>query len=103
MYTDNIKLFAKNEKELENLILAVRIYSKDIGMEFGMKKRAMLIISRKRPVTEGMELLNQEKICTLEEKETYKYLVILEAYTIKQGEREIYSKPNYIAGTPSKG
>ena len=35
MYMDDIKLFAKNEKELEILIQALRIYSDDIGMEFG--------------------------------------------------------------------
>ena len=34
---DVIKLFAKIEKELETLILVVRIYSQDIGMEFGIK------------------------------------------------------------------
>ena len=31
MYMDDIKLFAKNEKELETLIHTVRIYSEDIG------------------------------------------------------------------------
>ena len=35
-------------------------------------------------MTEGIELRNQEKIRTLEEKETYNYLGILEADTIKQ-------------------
>ena len=34
MYMDDIKLFAKNEKELETLIHAFRIYSQDIEMEF---------------------------------------------------------------------
>ena len=38
MYMDDIKLFAKNEKELEALIHPVRIYSQDIGMEFSIKK-----------------------------------------------------------------
>ena len=38
MYIDDIKLFAKTKKELENLIHAVRIYSHDIGMEFGIEK-----------------------------------------------------------------
>ena len=38
MYTDNIKLFAKNEKEQEALIHAVRIYRQVIGMEFVMEK-----------------------------------------------------------------
>ena len=30
MYIDDIKLFAKNEKELETLIQTIRIYSQDI-------------------------------------------------------------------------
>ena len=37
MYMDGIKLFAKDEKELETLIQTVRIYSQDIEMEFGIK------------------------------------------------------------------
>ena len=40
--------------------------------------------NRKRHKTEGMEPPNQEKIRTLGEKETFKYLGILEADTIKQ-------------------
>ena len=35
---DEIKLFAKNEKELETLIHAVSIYSEDIGMNIGIEK-----------------------------------------------------------------
>ena len=38
MYKDDIKLFAKNEKELETLIQEVRIYSEDIAMKFGREK-----------------------------------------------------------------
>ena len=41
MYIDDIKLFAKNEKELETLIHAVRQYSQAIGMEFGIEKLAI--------------------------------------------------------------
>ena len=44
MYMDDIKVFAKNEKELETLIHAVRIYSQDIGMEFNIEKYAMLVM-----------------------------------------------------------
>ena len=36
------------------------------------------------PMTDGMELPNHDKIRTLEENETYKYLGILEVDTIKQ-------------------
>ena len=50
MNMDDIKLFAKNEKELETLRQAVRIYSRDIEMEFGIEKYAMR--SEKRCMTE---------------------------------------------------
>ena len=84
---DDIKVFVKNEKELETLIHEVRIYSQDIGMEFGIEKCAMLVMkSGKRHRTDGMELPNQVKNRTLAESETYKYLGILEADTIKQVE-----------------
>ena len=42
--------------------------------------------SGKRHLTNGMELPNQDKIRTLAENKTYKYLGILEADTIKQVE-----------------
>ena len=44
MYMDDIKLCAKNEKELELLIHTVRIYSRNIGMELGIGKCAMLVM-----------------------------------------------------------
>ena len=54
MYMDDIKLF-----ELETLIHVVRIYSQDIGMEFGIEKWAMLVMkSGKRLLTDGMERSN---------------------------------------------
>ena len=40
--------------------------------------------SGKRYTTDGMELSNQDKIRTLAENETYKYLGILEADTTQQ-------------------
>ena len=87
MYVDDIKLFAKNEKVLEALIHTVRIYSQDIGMEFDLEKCAMLVMkSGKRHWMDRMELLNHDKIITFGEKQTYKYLGILEADTIKQVE-----------------
>ena len=67
------------KKELETLIQIVRIYSQDIETEFGMK-------SGKQLLTDVMELPNQDKIRTLAENETYKYLRLLEADIIKQVE-----------------
>ena len=63
----------------------MRIYSQDIGMVFGIEKCALLIMRMgKRHMTEGIEI--KKKIRILGEKETYKYLGILEADTNKQAE-----------------
>ena len=95
MYMDDI---FKNEKELETLIYTVRKYSQDIGMEFGIEKCAML--GRKNGhMTDGMELPNQDKIRTPGENETYKYLGILEADTIKQVETKDKIQKEYLRRT----
>ena len=61
------------KKKLKTLIHAVRIYSQDIGMEFGIEKYAMLDMkSGKRHMTDRMELPNHDKIRTLGENETNK-------------------------------
>ena len=97
---DDINIFSKNEKELETRIHAVRIYSQDIGMEFGIEKCAMLAMkSSKRHMTDGMEQPNHDKIRTLGENETYKYLGILEADTIKQVEIKEKIRKEYLRRT----
>ena len=85
MYMDDIKLFAKNEKELESLIHAVRIYIQDIGMEFGIEKMCHARHEKWQTTFDwGMELPNQDQIRTLGENETCKYLGNLEVDTIKK-------------------
>ena len=84
MYMDDIKLFAKNEKELETLIHTIRIYCQDIGMELGIEKCTLLVMkSGKRHLTDGIELPNQDKIGTLAENENYKYLGIIKQVKMK--------------------
>ena len=100
MYIDDIKLFAKNEKELETLIQIVRTYSQDIGMELSIEKCAMFVMKiGKRHLMDEMELPNQDKIRTLREKETYKYLGILEADTVKQVKKKEKIKKEYFRRT----
>ena len=97
---DDIKLFAKNEKELETQIHTVRIYSQDIGMEFTIEKCALLIMrSGKRHLTDVIELPNQDKIRKLAENEIYKYLGILKADTIKQVEMKNKIQKEYLSRT----
>ena len=40
MSMDYIKIFAKNEKELQTLIQTIRIYNQYIGMGFGVENVA---------------------------------------------------------------
>ena len=90
----------KNEKELETLIHSVRMYSQDIGMEFGIEKCTMFVMKcSERHLTDGIVLPNQDKIRTLGEKETYKYLAILEADTIKRVEMKEKIKKEYLRRT----
>ena len=99
MYMDDLKLFAKMKKNWK-LIHTVRIYSQDIGMKFVIEKCAMLVMkSGKRHLTDGMELPGQDKIRMLGENETYKYLGILEADTIKQVKMKDKVKKEYLRRT----
>ena len=105
MCVNNSTLFAKNEKELDILIQRIKIYSLDIGMEFGIEKCNMLVMKNgKRQITERIELPNQEKIRTLREKETYKYSRILEADTIKHAEmkEDFFKRPHTNEKTARK-
>ena len=55
--------------------------------------------SCKRHKTNGMELPNRDKIRTLGENETYKYLGILEADAIKQVEMIDKTQKEYLRRT----
>ena len=43
---NDLKLYSRNEKELDLLVRATCIFSEDIGMKFGIEKCAMLVIER---------------------------------------------------------
>ena len=62
MNMDDVKHFAKNEKELKTLRQTVRIHSQDIGMEFGIEKWSMLAItSGNWDITKRVEQVHQYK------------------------------------------
>ena len=41
LFMDDLKLHSQSEKGLDSLVQTVRVFSKDIGMEFGIEKCAM--------------------------------------------------------------
>ena len=66
-------------------------------MEFGIETCAMLVMkSNKRHITDGMEQPNHNRIRTLGEEETFKYLGILEGDTIKQVEMKDKIRKEYL-------
>ena len=53
LFMDDLKLFAKNEKEIDSLVQTVRIFSDDIGMKFGLEKCAAMTMKRGKKGTFG--------------------------------------------------
>ena len=43
LFMDDLKLFAKNEDQIDSLIQTTHCFSTDIGMEFGIKKCGVLV------------------------------------------------------------
>ncbi len=43
---DDIKIFAKNEKEVESLIQILKIFIQDVVKEFGSEKYSILIMKK---------------------------------------------------------
>ena len=75
---DDLKLFGKNEEQIDSLVKTVQIFSKDIGMEFGIKKCGMLVMKKGKIVeSDGIQLPDGETI-KIAEQDGYKYLGILE-------------------------
>ena len=80
LFMDDLKLYAKNEKGLDSLVQTVRIFSKDIGMEFGIDKCGKLVLKRgKIRKLDGISLPDGKVMKGLIEGAGYKYLGIIQA------------------------
>ena len=44
LFMNALKLYGKNKKQVDTLVNTVHIFSKDIGVEFGISKYAVLIM-----------------------------------------------------------
>ena len=83
-YMDDLKLYEKNDKELDGLLRTVNKFSDDIGMEFGLDKCAKATFIRGRLTSMSEIKLNEDtSIKELYQEETYKYLGIDEGDRIQ--------------------
>ena len=97
LFMDDLKLFGKNEKQLNNLVNTVRVFSKDIRMEFGVEKCAVLIMKRGKFIrSEGICLPDGQRIKSLEKEEGYKYLSILEADGVNHEQMKEMIRKEYL-------
>ena len=79
LFMDDLKLYSRSEKELDSLVQTVRVFSEDIGIQFGIEKCPMLVMDKGKIVKSvGIELPHGKVIKSLHEGESYKYLGIFE-------------------------
>ena len=50
LFMDDLKLCSRSEKGLDSLVHTARVFSEDIGMEFGIEKFAMLVVEERNIV-----------------------------------------------------
>ena len=74
LFMDDLKLFAKNEKEIDSLVQSVRIFSYHIGMKFDLEKCAAMTMERGKMVhLDGV--LEADHILHEESKERLKKVI----------------------------
>ena len=97
LFMNDLKLYSRNEKGLDSLVQAIRVFSEDIGMQFGKEKCAMLVIEKGKIVKSvGIELPDGKDIKSLKEGESYKYLGILEAESFLGKEMKLKISKEYF-------
>ena len=97
LFMDDLKLYSRSEKELDSLLQTVRVFSENIGMEFGIEKCAMLVMEKGKIVKSvGIELPDGKVIKSLQEGESYKYLGILEADKFLEERMKLNVSKEYI-------
>ena len=83
---DDLKLFAKYDHELEELLQTVKKFSDDVGMKFELEKFAKVTFIKGRfGKSRSIELDNRKKIRKEleQEEEAYKYLGVNESNGIQ--------------------
>ncbi|XP_047481697.1 uncharacterized protein LOC125034100 [Penaeus chinensis] len=96
LFMDDLKLFTKNEDQMDSLVNAVRIFSEDIKMEFGLSKCGVLIMKRGKIVESDCLCMPDDTMMRNIEESGYKYPGILEADGIKHDEMKELLTKEYI-------
>lgn len=96
LFMDDLKLFGRDETELDKLCSVVNKFSRDIRMEFGLDKCATLVLKDgKQVVRDGIELPDGKKIEEVDEN-GYKYLGVLEGADLMTTEMKESVRKEYF-------
>jgi len=83
LYMDDLKLYGRNENDLNLLLRTVSIFCEDVNMTINLKKSVILVVSRSKIThSSGVEL---GKLGVLKET-PYKYLDILQDFVVQSTE-----------------
>ena len=83
-------MYSRSEKGFDSLVQTVRVFSEDVGMEFGIEKCALLVTEKGKIVKSvGIEMPDGKVLKSLQEIKSHRYLDILEAKTIFTREDEV--------------
>ena len=96
LFMHDLKLFSKNEDQIDSIVNTVRIVSEDITMEFGFSKSGVLIIKSGRVVKSDKISMPNANMIKNSEEGGYKYLQTLEVYGVNHNEMKGQIKKEYI-------
>ena len=83
IYIDDLKLYAKNDRILEEMINTTHIFSSDIGMTFGIEKCAKVTLKKGKQIyANNINLTQDLTVQDLDQETNYKYLGIEESGNI---------------------
>ncbi|MEM7264393.1 MAG: reverse transcriptase domain-containing protein [Pseudomonadota bacterium] len=86
LFMDDLKLYGQSKEQIDALVEVTRIFSRDIGMAFGLDKCAVIEMKRGAKVkSEGIVLPTGEQMKEVED-EGYRYLGVLEGAGMKNKE-----------------
>ena len=96
LFMDDLKLYARSDEQLQELVGVVKAYSDDIKMEFGLSKCAALsVVGGKVKPSDGLVLPSGEVMKEVDE-DGYKYLGVLQRDSLMYTEMKEKVRTEYF-------
>ena len=92
MYIDDLKVYAKDDEQMERCKTLIQEFSKDIMMEFGLKKCAVIHMKQGKIADSPIV----DDIPTMTAEDTYKYLGIVQANQSYMKKRKKQQRKNIL-------